>query len=158
MKQWQAIGVKVTIKTIPADAIEITAIRPRTYQMLLFGNILRANSDLFSFWHSSQQFSPGLNLAMYNNKNVDKLIESARATFDNDTRSATLAKIQDQIHSDAPAIFLYSPLYLYAAPTELGGFVRTLIASAPDRLDNVNQWYLKTARVFKKTSASSTTP
>ncbi len=154
-EQWQALGVKVTVKIVPPDAIEEAAIKPRTYQLLLFGNILRANSDLFSFWHSSQQFSPGLNLAMYNNKTVDKLIEQARTTFDPTTRTDAVVKIQEQINTDKPAIFLYSPLYLYAAPTDLGGIVRPLISSPADHLSNAYEWYLKTARVFKAASSSA---
>ncbi len=153
-QQWQAIGVKVSIITIDTDEIEAKAVTPRAYQILLFGNILRGNSDLFSFWHSSQQYAPGLNLAMYNNKNVDKLIELARSTFDLPARADALAKIQTQLFTDKPAIFLYSPLYLYAAPTDLGGVARPMIATPADRLANVYEWYLKTARVFKDSSST----
>ncbi len=152
--QLQQIGVKITIKTVPVENIETEAIKPRTYQMLLFGNILRADSDLFSFWHSSQRFQPGLNLALYENKSVDKLIETARTTFDNATRTEALAKIQTQIYTDKPAVFLYSPLYLYAAPTGLGGFDQPLISSPADRLSNIYEWYLETARVFKNETST----
>lgn len=148
--QWQEIGVKVTVKAVAPEIIEQETIRPRTYQMLLFGNILRANSDLYSFWHSSQRFQPGLNLALYENKNVDKLIENARATFDEEARKVMLQKIQDTIAADRPAIFLYSPHYLYASPTNLGGLSRGLIGTSHDRLSTVSEWYLETARIFKK--------
>lgn len=153
-QQWQQIGIKVAIKAVPADEIDSQVISGRNYQMLLFGNILRGSSDLFSFWHSSQRFQPGLNLAIYSNSTVDKNIELARSTFDNATRTAALAKIQDQIHADKPAIFLYSPYYLYAGPTNLGGFTQPLFTSSHDRLSSVNEWYLRTERVFK--AATST--
>ena len=54
--------------------------------MLLFGNILGEAPDLYSFWHSSEKFYPGLNLALYENKTADRLIESIRNNFDNDKR------------------------------------------------------------------------
>ena len=50
----------------------------RGYEALLFGNILGPSSDLYSFWDSSERFSPGLNLATYDNPAVDGLIETAR--------------------------------------------------------------------------------
>jgi peptide/nickel transport system substrate-binding protein len=148
--QLQEIGVKATIKIVAPELIEQEVIRPRSYQILLFGNILRANSDLFSFWHSSQRFQPGLNLAMYENKTVDKLIESARSTFDENARKEAIQKIQNQIAIDRPAIFLYSPHYLYASPTNLGGVNQSIIGASQDRLANVANWYLETARIFKK--------
>jgi peptide/nickel transport system substrate-binding protein len=148
-EQWQKIGVRLTIKTLSAEEIQSAAIRPRAYQILLFGNILRANSDLFSFWHSSQRFQPGLNLALYENKTVDKLIDTTRTTFDEQVRSDALSKIQQTINTERPAVFLFSPSYIYAAPTNLGGFGTQTLATPEDRLDNVNQWFLKTSRVFK---------
>ncbi len=147
--QWQKIGVRLTIKTIAPDEIQSTAVAPRSYQILLFGNVLRANTDLFSFWHSSQRFAPGLNLAVYQNTVVDQLIDTTRKTFDVAARTAALSKIQQQINLDKPAIFLFSPSYLYAAPNDLGGFTKTLLSSPEDHLSQVNEWFLATDRVFK---------
>jgi peptide/nickel transport system substrate-binding protein len=147
--QWQKLGVRLTIKKISPDEIQLAAVKPRSYQILLFGNILRANTDIFSFWHSSQRFQPGLNLALYDNKAVDQLIETTRKSFDVVARNAALTKIQQQISLDIPAIFLYSPTYLYAAPNNLGGFSKPLLSSTEDRLSQVNQWFLSTSRVFK---------
>lgn len=148
-EQWQKVGVRLTIKTLSPEEVLTSAIRPRSYQMLLYGNILRANSDLFSFWHSSQRFQPGLNLAVYENRNVDKFIDTTRKTFDEAEQNDTLSKIQLQINTDKPAIFLFSPTYLYASPTDLGGFDRPLLASPQDRFTNINSWFLETSRVFK---------
>jgi peptide/nickel transport system substrate-binding protein len=147
--QWGAIGAKITIKTVSPDAIRTTVVDQRDYQVLLFGNILRANTDLYSFWHSSQRFQPGLNLAVYENKNVDQLIDTTRKTFDEATRNQALSKIEQQINTDNPAIFLFSPTYLYAAPNNLGGLEKPLLAAPEDRLSTINEWFLETNRVFK---------
>jgi peptide/nickel transport system substrate-binding protein len=50
-------------------------IRNRDYEALFFGQIINHESDLYSFWHSSQRTDPGLNIAMYNNKKVDNMLE-----------------------------------------------------------------------------------
>lgn len=148
---WAKIGVKVTpIIMTPADINE-RVIKTRNYQMLLFGNILKNSPDIFAFWHSSERFYPGLNLAVYENKKVDALLEGIRKDPDPASRAANLRKLQSAILEDAPALFLYSPNYLYVSPKNLGGFSESLIATPANRFDHVAQWYVKTQRVFKKT-------
>lgn len=146
---WAPFGVKLNLNVIPPAELNSTLIKTRNYQMVLFGNILRGNPDTFSFWHSSQRFSPGLNLSLYENAAVDKLLESVRKEFDETKRTETLSTIQKTIFTDHPAIFLFSPTYLYATTKDLGGFEERFITTTSDRFSNVNQWYLETSRVFK---------
>lgn len=146
---WEKIGVRLSLIVLPPGDVASQAISSRNYQLLLFGNILRVNPDIFSFWHSSQRFQPGLNLALYENKTVDTLLESIRKDPNEASREKNLSKIQSLIHNDYPAIFLFSPNYLYAAPKELGGLDQKFIATPEDRFANVTKWYLKTTRVFK---------
>ncbi len=148
-EDWQKIGVKLNPLILnPAD-ITNEVIKTRNYQMIIFGNILRPNPDILSFWHSSERFYPGLNLALYQNKEVDSLLESIRKNFDGDSQKKDLEKLRDLITNDCPAAFLFSPIYLYIGPPGLGGFQEKVIATPSDRFENINKWYLKTARVFK---------
>jgi len=57
------------------------------------------------FWHSESR-EP--NLASYENKFVDNLIELGRRTSDPEDRKAIYYKIHEMIHDDCPAIFLAS--------------------------------------------------
>ncbi len=144
------IGVTVNLTVLnPAD-IANEIIKNRDYQMILFGNILKQNPDLFSFWHSSEKFYPGLNLSLYENKKVDTLLETIRKTPDSGQRAKYLSDLQQLIAADMPAVFLYSPIYLYVAPSRFGGFDAKTISIPSDRFQNVNKWYLATTRVFSK--------
>jgi peptide/nickel transport system substrate-binding protein len=146
---WAPFGIKLNLNTLTPAELNGTLIKTRNYQMVLFGNILRGNPDLFSFWHSSQRFSPGLNLSLYQNATIDKLLESTRKEFDEAKRAESLSEIQSQIYKDRPAIFLFSPTYLYASTKDLGGFEENFITTTSHRFSNVAKWYLETARVFK---------
>lgn len=146
---WAPLGVKLTLNILAPSELNNTLIKTRNYQMVLFGNILRGNPDIFSFWHSSQRFSPGLNLSLYENSSVDKLLEAARKEFDGAKRNEALSKIQAEIYKSHPAIFLFSPTYLYATTKDLGGFEEKFITTTSYRFSNVNNWYLETSRVFK---------
>ncbi|PIU99168.1 hypothetical protein COS59_01200 [Candidatus Wolfebacteria bacterium CG03_land_8_20_14_0_80_36_15] len=146
-EDWQKIGIKINIITMAS--LEET-IKNRDYQMILFGNIFGRNLDLFSFWHSSERFSPGLNLSLYENKTVDALIEKIRKNFDEESRLIDYKNIQTIINDDVPAIFLFSRSYSYIVNNQLKGFEEKNIPVPSSRFENVNKWYLKTIKVFKK--------
>lgn len=145
---WAPLGVSLTVR--PLSAVEVSeVIKTRNYQMLLFGNVFGRSADLYSFWHSSERFYPGLNLSLYDNKTVDGLIESVRKTMQQDKRARDWETLQLSIVRDAPVLFLYSPHYMYAVTTRLNGFTMTTLPLASDRFDHVEDWYFYTERVFK---------
>jgi len=146
---WQKIGIKLNPIVMPVSDVNSEAIKARNYQMIIFGNNLRTDPDVFAFWHSSQKFYPGLNIALYENKTADELLESVRKNLDEESRNQDLVKLQEQVFKDSPAIFLFSPNYFYAATKDLGGFEAKFIVNPGDRFKGINKWYLKTARVFK---------
>jgi peptide/nickel transport system substrate-binding protein len=148
-KTWEQIGVKVivTIDT-PANLISGT-IKNRDYESLLFGNVLGPSSDLYAFWDSSQRFFPGLNLAIYQNKSVDTLIEAARMNIDAGSRAKQFSDAEKAIVSDNPAIFLYSPDYLYVTNKNVRGITPEFLPDQSDRFRAMGTWYLNTARVLK---------
>jgi peptide/nickel transport system substrate-binding protein len=148
-QDWQAIGVQVTIATDSPEDIIANTVKNRDYESLLFGNILEPSSDLYSFWDSSQRFSPGLNLAIYENTTVDGLIESARQDMNDASRTQEFAKAEQDIVNDNPAVFLYSPDYLYVTNKSVRGISPDFLADPSDRLREATGWYLNTARVLK---------
>lgn len=146
---WQNIGVKLNPIILNPSDVVTEVIKTRDYQMILFGNILKLNPDVFSFWHSSERFYPGLNLSLYSNKKVDGLLEAIRKNFDEASRKEQIQQLESLIIEDQPAIFLFSPTYLYVGPKTLGGFPEKILTTPSSRFENINQWYLNTARVFK---------
>ena len=79
--QWQALGAAVDIKTEDIDSLQRT-IKPRDYEILLFGEVLGTLPDPFPFWHSSQKNDPGLNFSLYQNPDADKALTAARHSAD----------------------------------------------------------------------------
>jgi peptide/nickel transport system substrate-binding protein len=146
---WQAIGVQVNVIPDSSNDIVKNLIPARNYESLLFGNVLGPSSDLYSFWDSSQDFAPGLNLSLYNNASVNTLIERARQNTPSATTSEELASAQTDIAADYPAIFLYSPDYVYVTNKNVQGITTSLLTDPSDRFREIEQWYLNTARVLK---------
>ncbi len=102
---WQAIGVQVVITPGSSNDIVNNLIPARNYESLIFGNVLGPSSDLYSFWDSSQDFAPGLNLSLYNNPTVNLLIERARQNTNSASSSQELATAQNGHRSCLPRHF-----------------------------------------------------
>lgn len=145
----ESIGMKVEVKTFEVGNLNQYVIRPRKYDTLLFGQIITHESDLFAFWHSTQRKDPGLNVAMYTNTKVDKILEDAFTTNDEKSRIKKYAQFEDEIKKDMPAVFLYSPKFIYATSKNIKGLSLEHITSPSDRFLNSYLWYINTDNVWK---------
>lgn len=148
-EQWEKIGAKINLEIIDSAVLQQDYLRPRQYEALLFGEILGADPDPFAFWHSSHRKDPGLNLALYQNKEVDKLLEEARQTLDQEKRAEKYAQFQKLLADDIPAIFLFSPTYLYPVNKKVKGISIEKLAIPSFRFSQVENWYIKTRRIWK---------
>jgi len=147
-EQWKAVGANVEIESLPISQLQ-QIIKERSYQSLLFGEILNIDPDPFSLWHSSQKREPGLNLALYDNKAADTLLEEARQTLNPLERMKKYDDFQKLVIEDIPVLFLYSPYYIYGQAKRVHGFDTHIISMPSDRFANVENWYISTNRVWK---------
>ena len=145
----KAIGAQVELKIFETGNLNQNIIRPRKYDVLLFGQIVNHEGDLFAFWHSSQRNDPGLNIAIYTNPKVDKILESILTTLDRKERTKKYLEFQEEIKKDAPVIFLYSPEFIYVSRKPVKDIIISHLKSAQDRLLNIKNWYLKTDHIWK---------
>ncbi len=145
-KMWRTIGVKTTILTVNGYQIVQDILRDRNYEVLLYGEIVGADPDPYPFWHSSQIAYPGLNLSLYVNRTVDKLLEDARATTTPAVRAQLYEKFQEILIKEIPAIFLYTPTYNFVADKKIKGITFKQIFSPSDRFSDLGNWYIKTKR------------
>lgn len=144
-----AIGIPVEIRVYDMGTLNQSIIRPRKYDMLLFGQIINHESDLFAFWHSSQRNDPGLNIALYANTKVDKLLETFISELDDNSRFETLSLIRDEMKKEYPAVFLYSPDFTYVIRDDIKGVDISGVVQPSDRFSTITSWYLYTDRVWK---------
>jgi len=143
-QQWQDIGIKTNIRYLPSAELENEAVAPRDYEVLLLGQVLGAIPDPLPFWHSSRKREPGVNLALYENDQADKLLEQARATIDPEERQRLLEQFQEILLDDAPAIFLYRLDYLHFVSPSVQGYDLEKITLPHKRFSTIADWYLNT--------------
>ncbi len=148
-KNWEELGVIVNLKIFEIGDLNQNVIRPRKYDALFFGEIIGRNPDLFSFWHSSQRNDPGINISMYTNSKADKLLGAARVELDQTKKTKNYSDFQKELDNDIPAIFIYSPRFLYAPPSKIKNLITGSITIPSDRFLSIYKWYIDTDRVWK---------
>lgn len=147
--QWSKIGAKVEVRIFETSDLNENFIRTRKYDALLFGEVVGRHPDPFPFWHSSQRLDPGLNIAQYTSITTDKLLEEARSATDEKTQLTKYRLFQKEIAKDQPAVFLYSPYYLYLLSSDIKGDKFPAITNPAERFSSIYQWYTSTDRIWR---------
>jgi peptide/nickel transport system substrate-binding protein len=148
-KQWQALGAEVDVKIFEIGDLNQNVIRARKYDALLFGEIIGRDLDLYPFWHSSQRNDPGLNIALYANVKADKILENIRKTTGVREQETLYNDFSKEIINDMPAVFTYSPYFIYIIPEKVHNVKLGTLTTASERWGNIGNWYIETNNVWK---------
>lgn len=97
-EDWAYLGLDVQLKEEKGV--------PKDFQALLAVDKIPTDPDQYTFWHSTQKAT---NITNYANVKIDKLLEDARVTQNEDERKALYQDFQRFLQEDAPATFLYNP-------------------------------------------------
>lgn len=147
---WKDLGVKLNIKTLDGEKLYQENISERNYDILLFAQGLYMIADPSSFWHSSQKDYPGLNLSLYQQNEVDELLKKSITETNSEKRKELLQQFEKKLTEDIPAIFLYSPNYLYAVDKKVKGLqAQYYTVNRSKRFIGIENWYINEKRVPK---------
>jgi peptide/nickel transport system substrate-binding protein len=146
---WENIGVRVELDVVNASRVQTERIRPREYEALLYGVMSGPGGDPFPFWHSSQRNAPGLNLAGFNNRRADELLEQGRGELDETVRAEKYGEFLEIVNEQVPAIFLYSPTYAYVVNRKVKGVFPGFVMTPSGRLAGISDWSTRTKRVWR---------
>jgi peptide/nickel transport system substrate-binding protein len=148
-KQWNEIGVRINIKVVSVYDLWNNFIRPREYEILFSAHMTTLIPDMYPFWHSSRTKDPGLNFSVYKNENLDVLIEDLRIQRDEERRGEIIQKIEEIFQNDVPALYLFSADYLYPMDKKVQNISVSRVSEDADRFFDVENWYIKTKRIWK---------
>lgn len=141
-KQWQQLGIRLNVKLVDNATLQQSYIKPRNFDILLYGLNLGTDSDTYPYWHSSQSKDPGLNLSQYESTAADQLLATARVSTDNEAKAAKYSNFLKIWAQDQPAAGIYNPYYIYVAQDRLKGVDISTLASPSDRFSGIHRWYL----------------
>lgn len=148
-KQWEKVGLRLNLDIVDTSETLQNKINDRNYEALLFGEVLQPDPDPTPFWHSSSKQAPGLNLSMFDNAEVDGILDSARQEVNVEKRAEQYRRFQEIVGQEIPAVFLFSPYYPYGVSDDYQGVGTKILYNPSDRLDDINNRYLYTSRTRK---------
>jgi peptide/nickel transport system substrate-binding protein len=142
-RQYAAIGIKLDITPAGRDQLEQTYMRPRNFQMLLYGINVGADPDVYAYWHSSQSSDPGVNLSQYNSADADRALEAGRIKTDPQVRMGKYHAFLQAWDADAPAAVLYQTGYEYYTTANADGIQARHLITPADRYYAVERWTIR---------------
>ena len=164
---WQRLGIAVTTRVVPEKEI-ITTIQRKDFDAILYGYEANTVKDLVALWKSGDREnlasitsfgSPILNTLLTDLEQATPpqyLIEQLSRTPDDRWQNIVYDAIKVEMTKNVPAIFLYSPHFLYILPKNIQrvglqtGQQRTgRITDTSGRFINVHKWYMQQEKVWK---------
>lgn len=140
-------GILASVASFDSASLE-EKIRTRDYEALYYGIQVSRESQVYAFWHSSQREHPGLNIAGYANAKSDTILEELQKETDPDQRLVLWKKFTNNFFADTPAVFIYSPSYIYIHREKPKFELNPAIHFTNDRFINIREWYLETEKVL----------
>ncbi|MBD3270191.1 hypothetical protein GF376_01570 [Candidatus Peregrinibacteria bacterium] len=139
-QKWEQVGIKTNIEYLP-DQEYFQRLSEKNYQMILAGQSMGYNLDIFPFWHSSQiDQGSALNLSRYSNFGADTQIEKIRESFDQEEQENRMETLAQIISDDVPALFLYRQNYILATDGKVKNVNFENLAYPSDRFSFIKDW------------------
>jgi peptide/nickel transport system substrate-binding protein len=140
---WNALGARVTVAPMPADALLAQRLVPRAYQAAFITWDPGPDPDPFSAWHSSLRDRPDGNLSDTADPELDRLAEQGRSAATEAARAGAYRAFAERFRAVEPGIVISADTWTYLVRPPGGIDVRAL-PDAAARFSNVQRWYLRT--------------
>ncbi len=64
-------------------------------------------------------------------------------------QKSSLESFNTEIKNDIPAVFTYSPYFIYIVPKKVQNVVLGTLTTPGERFNNISEWYIETNNVWK---------
>jgi peptide/nickel transport system substrate-binding protein len=148
VRYWSALGANVTPVLQPLTDFQST-LEFHTYDALLYGISVGADPDVYAYWDSSQadiRSTSRMNFSEYKSTTADASLEAGRTRLTPALRTIKYKPFLQAWQSDAPAVGLYQPRFLYITRGAVYGLDPHSLNTDSDRYDSVSSWEIHTAK------------
>lgn len=146
---WAKAGVNASV-LLQSDTDLQDSISKHNYDALVYGISIGSDPDVFAYWHGSQADALSanpLNFSGYKSATADKALEAGRTRADPALRIVKYRPFLETWRTDAPALMLYQPRYLYVTNHQVNGLAPTVMNDPTQRYADVQNWMIRQARV-----------
>ncbi|PIR25544.1 MAG: hypothetical protein COX62_05605 [Deltaproteobacteria bacterium CG_4_10_14_0_2_um_filter_43_8] len=100
------VGIEVSIEQLEFASI-LKKVQEHDFDSITLAFSLPFDQDPYQLWHSSQ-IKEGSNVIGFQNKEIDRLIESARPELDAEKRAEIYKRMHAILHEEQPFFFLFT--------------------------------------------------
>ncbi|MEX0654119.1 MAG: peptide-binding protein [Phycisphaeraceae bacterium] len=134
---YRRAGIDITVQPLEWQVLLERLKNTRDFDAVTLGWSGTLESDPYQIFHSSMIPPPGDNATSYANPELDRLIEDARMTTDEDERMAMWHEVHRILHEDQPYTFLLARQSLLFYDERIQNIERTQIGLTP-----ATEWYV----------------
>jgi peptide/nickel transport system substrate-binding protein len=148
---WRAIGVDLQASLQSPSDLQQT-INVHDYDAVLYGIAIGPDPDVFVYWDGSQadpRLISRFNFSNYKSTAADKALQAGRTRQDPTLRAIKYKPFLEAWRSDAPALTLYQPRFLYIVRQPFYGFSPKVMNVNTDRYINVTDWMIHEEKTTK---------
>ncbi|MFN2126778.1 MAG: peptide ABC transporter substrate-binding protein [Anaerolineales bacterium] len=158
-KDWEKIGVIVSLKMVSNEDLINQYLEPRTYQAALVEINLdgAADPDPYPFWHEAQIIG-GQNYSGWEDRQASEYLEQARVLVDFEERLKRYRNFQVRFASEIPALPLFFPVYSYGVDKQVKGVSMGPIIEPSDRFNTIQSWYITAKSAVEVQETPEDTP
>jgi peptide/nickel transport system substrate-binding protein len=143
-QQWRQIGVDMRISNMPASVLFGDFYRLSRFQTVLIGIAMGPDPDHTFRLHSKYipiRGGKGRNAIVYDNPEVDRLLDAGVREIDQTKRKAIYAKLQEVLVVDLPHLPIYHYVGITGVNARLQGY--TPNSNVVDGSWNSNTWWMQ---------------
>lgn len=141
--QWGRRGAQVKVTALAANVLVQERLRRGAYQAAVYGWDAGIDPDPYPGWHTTQAGGGGANIAGFQDREADALLEAARTTLDARERRELYALFTARFTGQAASAVLYYPQRPYLLPARLRGFTPGVLFTPGSRFRDVHLWRLE---------------
>ncbi|HSX16433.1 MAG TPA: ABC transporter substrate-binding protein [Candidatus Saccharimonadales bacterium] len=146
---WSALGIQA-VPVLQSLTDFQTTLEVHPYDALLYSISIGVDPDVFAYWDSSQadiRSNSRLNFSEYKSAGADASLEAGRTRLDPVLRTVKYKPFLQAWQTDAPALGLYQPRFLYITRGPVYGLTEHTLNTDVDRYNSVASWQIHTAKV-----------
>jgi ABC-type transport system substrate-binding protein len=138
-QQWSAVGIDVELSVVDPFAQTATLLVAGDFDAALGTQFGKPDPDLYYvWWHSSaiktEGEGAGYNFVGVNDPALDRALDAARATPDDDTRRAEMVKVQKRLADASPYVWLWGTRWSMVSNSRVQGIGEAPLPGGGTRL------------------------
>ena len=140
--QWRGHGAQVKLAVLSANVLVRDRLQRAAYQAAVYGWDAGIDPDPYPGWHTTQVGGGGANVAGFQDREADAILEAARTNLDDRERRELYGLFTARFTGQAASVVLYYPQRPYVLPAGLQGFTSGVLFTPGSRFRDVHLWRL----------------